>query len=224
MNLKNKTRLANLIDEVHQHNILIESREIFLHSNMDNDEDGGIDFKVANNFIKNMRLLESLSAELPIVIHQHSIGGQIDDAIAIYDMIESCSCHVIIITHGIAASVGSMIPQAADLIITMPSCSWMIHEGEIEASNVTRKQGYSYIDYVKGRQKHMMSIFVERCAKKSNLFKDKTHLQIHNAIKKELDKKEDWWLSAEDAVQFGFCDGVYGSKEYPDIETIKNVC
>lgn len=226
MNLKSRASRSYIIDEIHRCNIFLEGREIFLHSHLDDasSDDSGIDFRVSNNFIKNIRLLEKISSE-PIVIHQHSIGGHIEEGMMIYDCIKTAKSYIIMITHGIAASMGSIIPQAADLIITMPSCSWMIHDGSIGFEEITHKQSVALIEQSKIHQKQTMQIYVDSCSKKSELFKGKTDLQIYNALRKELDRKGDWWLSAEDAVEFGFCDGIYGSKQYPDLESIiKNVC
>ena len=64
------------ISEAHEHDILVLSREIFLHGEI-NDEDGedaGIDSKISNRFLKNLQILESID-DKPIIIHQHSVCG-----------------------------------------------------------------------------------------------------------------------------------------------------
>ena len=38
----------------------------------------------------------------------------------------------------------------------------------------------------------------------------------------QLATKRDWILTAEEAVDYGFADGILGSKKFPNIEYIKN--
>ena len=98
-------------DELHRYGLLRESREIFLNSALENtDGDPGVDYRMATTFIKNLRLLELDSGDKPIIIHQNSIGGDWCDGMAIFDAIQHSICPIIVITHGIAASMGSIIP------------------------------------------------------------------------------------------------------------------
>ena len=39
----------------------------------------------------------------------------------------------------------------------------------------------------------------------------------------QLANKSDWILDANEAVYYGFADGVLGSKKYPNIEAIKKI-
>jgi ATP-dependent protease ClpP protease subunit len=41
-------------------------------------------------------------------------------------------------------------------------------------------------------------------------------------IVSQLANKCDWILTAEEAVNYGFADGILGSKKYPNIDYIKN--
>ena len=57
------------ISEAHEHDILVLSREIFLHGEI-NDEDGedaGINSTISNRFLKNLQILESIDYK-PITI------------------------------------------------------------------------------------------------------------------------------------------------------------
>ena len=55
----------------------------------------------------------------------------------------------------------------------------------------------------------MMEIYVES-----------SNLQA-SRIKSMFSKKEDWWISAEEAVENGFADAVLGDKKYESINSIK---
>ena len=40
-------------------------------------------------------------------------------------------------------------------------------------------------------------------------------------IKSMFSKREDWWISAEEAVENGFADALLGDKKYKSINSIK---
>ena len=94
------------VSEAHEHDILVLSREIFLHGEI-NDEDGedaGINSTISNRFLKNLQILESIDHN-PITIHQHSVGGEWESGMMIYDAIQQSMSSFIFICHGIAASM-----------------------------------------------------------------------------------------------------------------------
>lgn len=227
MSLRNRDRVSKgyIVDEMHRFSILLESREIFLHGHVDNDEeDPGVEYRMANNFLKNMLLLSRIDNSKPIVIHQHSVGGNWTEGMMMYDAIETCTAPVIIVTHGIAASMGSIVPQAADLRISMPNCWWLIHDGYTDINGQVMRQAKSWAEWEERTGKQMMDIYAGVCAN-SEMFSGKSDVQIKNFIKKTLEKKEDWWLSSEEAVSHGFADAVWGTEGYETLEAIKeHVC
>tara|TARA_R110002020_G_scaffold46539_21_gene132406 strand:- start:1343 stop:2026 length:684 start_codon:yes stop_codon:yes gene_type:complete len=227
MSLKNKDRTSKgyIVDELHRWNILLDTREIYIHGAVDNlEDDPGVDWKMSNNFIKNLHLLERMDSSKPIVIHMHSIGGEWCEGMMMYDAIKNCTSPTVAITHGIAASMGSAVPLAASLVVSMPSCWWMIHDGYTDISEQTYKQSLSWAEWEKETRKQMIEIYLESC-KTCKFFKGKTNQQIKNFIIKNLDKKEDWWLNSKQAQEYGFVDGIYGAKGFASIEEIvEHVC
>jgi len=228
MNLKGKTRESKgyIVDEIHRFNILLDTREVYLHGHIDSEEgDSGVEYRMSNNFVKNMRLLERLDNKKPIFVHQHSIGGEWAEGMMQYDAISTSQCPVVLITHGIAASMGSIIPQAADLRISMPNCWWLIHDGYTDIdSSLTMKQSKSWAGWEEITGKQMREIYVSSC-KKAPIFEGKTPRSVLNYIEKRLSEREDWWLSSGEAVEHGFCDAVYGAEGYKTMEDLKtHVC
>jgi ATP-dependent protease ClpP protease subunit len=223
MSLKNRDRVSKgyIVDEMHRFNILLESREIFLHAYIDNvEDDPGVEYRMANNFLKNIKLLEHMDSKKPIIVHQHSVGGSWTEGMMVYDAIQTCLAPVIIITHGIAASMGSIVPQSADLRVTMPNCWWLIHDGYSDISGLVRRQAKAWHDWENKLEEQMMDIYLNVCSE-SELFKNKKPSQIKYFIKKKLERNEDWWLSGEESLNYGFSDAVYGSKGYENLEEVK---
>lgn len=210
--IKNKDRTSKgyIIDEMHRWNVLLETREIFLHGFIDNTEyDPGVEYRMANIFLKNITLLERIDSKKPIIIHHHSIGGEWCEGMMMFDAIRQCNAPTVSITHGMAASMGSLVPLAADMVVSMPSCWWMIHDGYTDIEGHTYKQSRSWTEWEKVTRNQMMDIYAESCID-AVIHEGKTEKQLINIIQKQLDQKEDWWLCPNDAKEFGFINGIYG--------------
>jgi len=220
---KGRNQKHDIIEEIHEYNIMLDTREIFLYGESDSEAcDSGIDFRMANKFLKNLRLLES-SGDNPIIIHQYSTGGEWHSGMSIYDMIHSSSCHIIFIMHGTACSMGSIVPQAADTKIIMPNCIFMVHDGYTGInSDLTHKQSLSWNAMEVQTREVMLDIYCGVCVN-GHLFQKEQADQkkIRKFIIDKLDQKEDWWLFARDAVRYGFADAVLGDDGYENIESIK---
>mgnify|MGYP003648343637 CR=1 FL=1 len=216
----NRTQATSALSNLHDYGIFMQSREIFLCSSA--DEDNGIDHKVAATFIKNLKLLESVNSD-PITIHQYSIGGDQGAGFAIYDAIKNSDCKFIYICYGYAASMGSIIPQAVvgkGIRVTQPNCEWTIHEGSA-CFDGTTKQVISNAEALK-RSRNMMYEIYNRACKGGSFFRGKTLEEIKNVIKRRLNAKEDWIIYGDEAVKYGFADGVYGKGKYKSVEHIKD--
>jgi len=48
-------------------------------------------------------------------------------------------------------------------------------------------------------------------------------MMVRKHIVSQLATKRDWILTSDEAVRYGFADGVLGTKKYPNIEYIKNL-
>jgi ATP-dependent protease ClpP protease subunit len=223
INLSKKTRgqKHDIVEEIHNYNILLETRELFLHGEPGaENEDSGVDYRMSTRFIKNLRLLEQ-SGDSSIVIHQHSTGGECDSGMAIYDAILHCRCHIIFIMHGAAYSMGTIIPQAADTRIIMPNCIFMLHNGYIDFSG-TQKQSQSYSEYSKIITEKMLNIYVENMVNGKYFKELKADIKrVKKFLNSKIDQKEDWWLFAEECVNYGFADATFGSPGYETIEEIR---
>lgn len=214
----------SLISEINNYDILLDTREIFLHGSLEFGEDTGVDHIMANQFLRNIRLLESFGSE-PIVVHQHSIGGNWDAGIMIYDIIAQSQCPFVFMCHGMAASMGSIIPQAAHdrgVRVSMPNCDWLIHDGVVGTEG-TLKQFSSYHEYIKKIEEVTMNIYTTVCSETGSKFEGKTSKQVNSTIRKQLRQKEDWWLTPREAVEYGFADAVLGDEGFENIKEIKSL-
>jgi ATP-dependent protease ClpP protease subunit len=222
LNKKTRGQKHDIVEEIHNHNILLESREIFIHGDFGSEEDPAVDFRMANKFLKNIRLLEQ-TGDHPIIVHQHSLGGFWDAGMIMYDAILHSPCHIIFIMHGTACSMGSIIPQAADTRIVMPNCTFMVHTGYTDIGGHTYKQSQSWAEMEKRQTEKMLDIYsgvaVHGSYFQAGRMDDK---KVRKFLMSKMDQKEDWWLFAEDIVKYGFADAILGDKKYETIDTIRD--
>lgn len=216
--------ITNNLSDIHNHNIDIENREIYLHSHLtDNDDEGGVDYRSAIVFEKNLRLLNLISLD-PILVHMHLPGGNWQDCLGMYDAIRSSKSKVIILAYARAESCSGVLLQSAHLRILMPNTNVMIHYGSFTLDGEHSKAAVSSIKWNEQECDKMVDIFTERCMN-SKIAKEKNwkKMMAKKHIISQLASKCDWILTAEEAVDYGFADGILGSKKYPNIDFIKNL-
>jgi len=213
---------SELIYNLHHFALDPDTREVFLDGFIDDEiECAIINSKSASIFLKNLQYLISSDATKPIFIHLSSNGGDWHSGMIIYDAISNCPVHVTMIVHGHAFSMGGIILQAADTRIMMPHADLLIHEGSMYIEG-TYKNAESNIELCKKTNKIMLDIFSDRCSS-GIFFKDYKLTGIRKYIQSRMDRKQDWYLDAEETVKYGFADTILGQKpEFKDIYTIIN--
>ncbi len=224
---RTRSQQSFVTEEIHVYNILLDEREIFVHGHIDwagvdSSDDPGVEYRMSNTLMKNLRHLESINNE-PILIHIHTMGGEWFTGMMMYDIISACRTSVIILCHGAIMSMGTIIIQGADRRVIMPSCSFMIHNGTTGIiDSMSYKQGQAWATYEKQQQEVMLKIYTEVC-KEGTFFKGQQldDKGVNDYLNSKMDNKDDWILTARQAVNFGFVDGVLGDEGYEDIETIK---
>lgn len=214
-------RNTHYLHDFHEYGANQNSREIFLENHPDNGENPGVDYRTANSFIKNLRALD-LTSNKDILVHLYSIGGIWNDCMAMFDAVKSCSSNVVMVSYAQAESCSSIILQSATTRILMPRSYVMVHYGSSsyygEYNNVRNWSDFEK-KYV---TEMMMDIYSQRCCK-GKFFKEKGYDQTQT--KKYLHKKlkdGDWYLTPEEAVYYGFADGVLGSTKYYSLDSLVN--
>ena len=200
------------LTDIYDNNLSVSTREIYVCG-----QEGEVDEKLAMGFLKNLRVLENRSND-PIVIHQYSIGGDWNAGMAMYDAIRNSPCQFVYICYGIAASMGSIIPQAVlgkGVRLTTENCEWLIHDGSSNVSG-THRQVVSNVNHTKIALKTMYDMYTDACTN-GEFFADKTNNQVKKYIQNQLNTKEDWIFNGRDAVWYGFADGVLGDEGYKDV-------
>lgn len=212
------TKNNDILHDYHSYSANIKTREVFLHNHYEDNENSGVEYRMASTFIKNIRAIDSVSSK-SILIHLYSIGGEWNDCMAIYDSIKYANSNINMLSYGQTESASTIILQAADFRILMPNSYFMVHYGT---------SGYigqylsvqNWINYEKYICDIMIEIYANRCIN-GLYFKEKKYTvgQVKKYLYKKL-KDGDWYMKPEDAVYYGFADGVLGSIDYPNIDSI----
>lgn len=219
--IKRSISVEQLISEIHNHHINHLNREIYLHGYIDADEEPGVDYRMATSFIKNLHIL-SLQNSQSILVHMHTIGGNWSDGMAIFNSIRLAKAPIIIIGYAQASSMSGIVFQAADKRVLMPDCEIMIHHGSITVDDTTMA-AKSAIDQNEKNCKRMLEIFAER-AVFGKYFKDRKYSLKRTAtfIDQKIRQTGDWYLSAEEALYYGFADGILGEKGFESISKVRS--
>ena len=170
---------------------LLKDRIIFLGTAINDD--------VANLLIAQMLFLESEDPDKDINLYINSPGGVVTSGLAVYDTMQYIAPDVATICTGMAASMGAVLLCAGTdgKRTALPHSRVMIHQP------MSGAQG----------QASDMEIAVKEVLK----MKKELYEIIANHSKQEFDKVEkdsdrDYWMSAQEAKEYGMIDEVLAKK------------
>ena len=192
------------IDYIHQYCLDIVNRVIYV---MSNSEIQDTNPETMSLLCKNLDILNYYSNK-PIKIVSSNSGGDCYCGFSMYNNIKNSKSPVDYYMTGSACSMGTIIPQAARKRYIHSGTDFMIHLGESQHSGST-KMVESEVEYFKKHKNTMFTIYAERC-QHGEFFKNKKYKlgEVDSYIRNMIDKKEDWWMTAKEAVVMGFADEV----------------
>lgn len=211
MGTEDKTR--HRIEWVHNYGLDVDHFIVYLHGVEENCTDDftepGVEYRMANRFIKNIDSLAAIDHQRPILVSMKTCGGDWEEGMAIYDAIIATPNPVTILSYTHARSMSSIILQAANKRVLMPHSTFMFHMGYVGYDG-TPKQVSSIHEFSKLADAQMLDIYVDRLkGTPTGKFRNWSKARIREWLVTEMDKKEDVFLSAEEAVKLGFADEVF---------------
>lgn len=215
--------LIDFINQVHNYDLNIVEREIYLHSHfglIGDEEEGGIEYRMATQFIKNLHILNNVEQK-GILLHFQTPGGDWICGMAIYDAIKLSPSPISILAYGEVASMGAVVLQSAYKRVMTPNCEVMVHKGfvSLEGNTSTVQSNAKWNLKI---NKRMLQILASRCVQ-GRYFQERkmSEAQVMAYIDKKMNKLGDWNLDAEEAIYYGLADGIMGSKEFETLKKIK---
>ena len=151
---------------------------------------GEVNKELAEKVIRQLLILESDSASKPIYVYIDSPGGDVDAGFAIFDMIRFIKPPVYTIGMGLVASAGALILLAAskNYRLGLPNSHYLIHQPLSGIKGVATDIEIHAKEIEKIR------------AKINTLIAEETGKNVAEVAK---DTDRDYWLSADEAVNYG---------------------
>jgi ATP-dependent protease ClpP protease subunit len=207
---------------VHEYGINPDTNEIYLNSQINGEEEHGIDYRVAANFIRGFNILDSQNNDKPIIVHLNSIGGDVSQGLTIFDVIKQSKRHIYIIGYSEVASMSSVILQAADTRLLAPNSSLMVHNATLTTSECPTHGLKSYLKLLADQEDFMLNLYASKCIN-GPFFKERNYSlpKVRAYIRGRITQNLDWYMGSEEALSMGFCDGIIGTKEYISLDFLR---
>jgi len=179
---------VNIYDRLYRERIIFLGREI---------SDG-----LANQVIAVMLYLDSEDPSKPIYLYINSPGGSVSAGMAIYDTMQHIKSEVVTICVGIAASMGAFLLSAGtkDKRVALPHSRIMIHQP------MGGTQGTRQATDIQIEAKEM----IRTREQLDKILAENTGQSVEK-IKKDTDR--DYFMSAEEAREYGIIDRVIEEKK-----------
>ncbi|MEG4083191.1 MULTISPECIES: ATP-dependent Clp protease proteolytic subunit [unclassified Microcoleus] len=175
------TQWINIYDRLYRERIIFLGRDI--------------DDEIANQIIAVMLYLDSEDSGKDIILYINSPGGMVSAGMAIFDTMQHIKSDVVTICVGLAASMGSFLLAAGakGKRLALPHSRIMIHQ----PSGGTRGQATD----IQIEAKEILRLRHEL----NNIYAKNTGKPIEK-IEKDMDR--DYFMSAEEAREYGLIDRV----------------
>jgi ATP-dependent Clp protease protease subunit len=159
---------------------------------------GEVNKESSERFIRQLLLLESLSAE-PITVLIDSPGGDVDAGYAIFDMIRFVAAPVRIVGMGLVASAAALILLAVpkDRRVGLPNSHYLIHQP------LSGIRGVATEIEIHARE-------LEKTRERVNKVISEATGQSLERVRKDTDR--DFWMNAEEAIGYGLISRVAASR------------
>jgi ATP-dependent protease ClpP protease subunit len=143
------------------------------------------------------RAVEALDVD-EITVRINSPGGDVFDGVAIYNLLKSHKAEITTVVDGVAASIASLIMLAGDVVEMSPSSMVMVHEAWMVAMGNKRELREASDLLAKIENSTIIPAYQER----TGLTRDEIVAMVEATT----------WLSAEEAVEMKFADGIHGAE------------
>ena len=187
--------IRNLEERSIEHSLL-KARRIFLWSSVDDDSAKGV--------VTRLLSLDSEDPQKEIVLYINSPGGSVHDGMAIYDAMQAITAPVSTVCTGLAASMGAVLLASGQKgrRFTWPHGRIMIHQPSVMGTITARATDLDI---------HAKEIIRMR-EELNRLLADHTGQEV---AKIAADTDRDYFMSAEEAVEYGLVDEAVSSTSLP---------
>lgn len=167
----------------------------------------GVEHHMADRLEMALHVLSNIDPRRPILIVLSSCGGEWEPGMQMFAAILACPNPVTIYATKHARSMTSLIPLAADRFLIRPPAQFMFHYGTMVYEGLAGEEFTTVANELNDSRDMMLRIYVERL-KEQGKFHRKHPSLIRNMLEEKMRQKVDVFLSTDEAVEWGFADGV----------------
>ncbi len=156
--------------------------------------------QMAQDVITRLLLLEQEDPKAPVTVYINSPGGSADSGFAIYDMMKMIRCPVQTVAVGLCASAGVTIFMGGSkgMKYTLPYARFLLHQPSTGAYGQASDLEITAKEILRLRE-----VYAEIIQKEMGLDKQKL-LE---------DANRDFWLSAQEALDYGLLDKIITNRK-----------
>ena len=165
---------------------LLKSRKIFLS--------GEVDMELANRVMAELLVLEEQGPE-PVTLYINSPGGELTSGMAIYDTMRQLRCEVRTLCAGLAASIATVVLAGGT-------------HGKRSSYRNARILIHQPLGGIRGQATDIEIHAREILRARENLNRILSEDTGQSVKKLEKDTNRDFWMSAEEAKEYGIIDNI----------------
>ena len=156
---------------------------------------GQVSDKLAAHCATRLMIMEKADPERPITVLINSPGGSADSGFAIYDLLRFVRPPVYTVVNGLCASAGILIQLATEKArrFSTPQSRFLIHQPSTSGFGTASDLDITAREVLKLRQRY------------NRIISDATGQDPERVLE---DARRDFWLNAEEAVEYGLIDRV----------------
>ena len=163
---------------------------------------GQVNNQSASTLISQLHHLNDLENESLITIHLNTEGGDLTDALAIYDCIVNLQAPVCIIATGLCASAGLLILSAGDYRMASQNTVFYYHQPVMSEGTINSIQAMESVkDYYSFCQSTTDTIIRKRASISSKTWK------------RNFDQKTSYYFASSKALEYDLIDEILDSKK-----------
>jgi ATP-dependent Clp protease protease subunit len=161
---------------------------------------GTIEPKLTREVFTRVLVLDQMSKTKPIRVYINSPGGVADDGFAIYDLLRYVKAPVTTVVTGLAASAATIVMVGAPVErrLILPHSRVMLHQPSVGVRGTASDIAISAKEILRLRRKA------------NELFARETDRKVEQL---EEDMHRDYWMSAEEAVEYGLAARIVESED-----------
>lgn len=166
---------------------LLETRTLLIH--------GPVSDKLATHCASRVMIMEKKDPERPITVMINSPGGSADSGFAIYDLLRFVRPPVYTIVNGLCASAAILIQLATEKErrFGTPQSRFLIHQPSTSGFGTASDLDITAREVIKLRERY------------NKIISDTTGQDPERVLE---DARRDFWLSPEEAVEYGLIQSV----------------